>query len=318
MSHHSYAYRPSPAEIRRMEDDARRNRCDVLISRIKETNSQLLEDLKIDNSQISKLKSDTHEGLIAWEKSLNDALAKAENNQMRQREIETKCDLLAKRIMDVASDLSNPDEFKVSKPYMSTFSKLTAWKEELSDTLDEAEFKRQRDAGFLKKNVDKKLKLSNVNLSMKEQSRISDIQYARRMDKLDKLAKCIAQIEDEQTRESFVLETNPLLDMERDDEFDDMIIEINTRVRSIKKVERRRAEAMEEAERIAHIKSPDAPDIIAAAAKVSTQAELSDVKKRVAELLQAEQREANDRHVRRAIRETLKEMGYEEIGRAHV
>ena len=290
-------------------------------SHLEKMNEKLIEDLQqsipdsieldIDIFRHVNVSQETLSQILIWEESLRKKLETATENLRVQRAAETRCRLLEERVSELSMDMSNPQEFKVDKPKIRSLSDFDSWEDKLSQTLVEIEIKAERDAVYLGKQANKKLKLSNVNLSMKEPSRISDIQYARRMDKLDKLAKCISQIEDEQTRESFVFETNPLLDMERDDEFDDMIIEINTRVRSIKKVERRRAEAMEEAEKIAHIKSPDAPDIIAAAAKVSTQAELSDVKKRVAELLQAEQREANDRHVRRAIRETLKEMGYE-------
>ena len=294
-------------DVQEREDTRKKRKCEQLASRLRDMNLELFDEAKV---EIPLLAEDSSTGIDAWESSLMQAMDIASSNLEIQRELDTSIRLLEEQIASIASELSDSKYRSIHRPTMTSVADLKNWKENLKIILSEVEFKKERDAVFLGRQAEKKLKLSNVNLSMKEQSRISDIQIARRMDKLNKLTKCISQIEDEQTRESFVLETNPLLDMERDDEFDDAIIEINTRVRMIKKAEQCRNAALEEAAKIAHLQVPDVPGIINAASKVSGQVELADIRQRVKKLINEEDKELDNLYIQDAISETLAGIGY--------
>lgn len=298
----------SAEERRRREDMQRKRACDNMLSELGQLNEMILKGGKVhvDSSTI-----DDHEGLKRREAELVRAVQRAKAALQKQRQSEQKCRFLEEQINRVRADLSNPEEFALKKPAISSQSDLRAWEKELVATLNDAEYRSARDAVALSNKASKKLDLTGVELSKKEHFRIEEIQVARRMDKLSKVAASIADIEDESTRETFVLESASLLDRERDDEFDEAVIDINTRIRAIKQIEQRKADALKECSKISHLSSDEAKAVCALAEKVRSAEDLFAVRERVASLLDEEDRELDERYVRKAIRETLLELGYD-------
>ena len=295
-------------ELQRREDERRKRNCQNLISQIDQLNKELLDDCRI---AVSTPASESHEDLIRWEDALKNSLTKAKSTLREQRQSEQRCRLLVEQINRIRVDLTNPDEHKIANPEISSFEELKAWENNLVTALKDIEYKSARDAMYLKKQANKKLDLSKVDLTKKEHFRIDEIRTARRMEKLQTLAESIGEIDDPNTRESFVLEAAPLLDQENDNEFDEAVIKLNTRVRAIRKAQQNKSEALEEAAKVRHLNSPEAQTIQSAAERASTADDVANIRSQVAVLLEAENRELDERYVRQAIRETLVELGYD-------
>ncbi len=298
----------SPEERRRREINRLKGVCEHLQAQVGNINEQLLHDDMVD---IPCANGGEIGNLTSWQNALQSALTQANISIRIQREVESKCAIIVQQIKELGEHTSNPKNYEVIRPNITSIKDLQAWENDLLEKLEEAEYARARDAALLSYNATKKLDLSNVDLSAKEKSRVSDIQLARRMDKLDKLAKCISEIEDKDIRESFVLEASQLLNDEHDDDFDEKLIQLSTRVRNIKKTQHRRHDAADEISKISHIATKEADELRVFAKAASTQNDVSYIRKKVEELLAKEKKEQDELYVREAIQEVLLGLGYD-------
>ncbi len=301
----------SEAELRRREDESRRRSCETMSSRLDQMNQSLFFDIQVESPSLANDTNDTHQAIKDWETALNESIKRAQTNMHEQRETEVKCRLMVKKIKRMGEGTSNPNDYIVNSPEITSMKKLKEWEGDLIEKIKEAEYKNERDVILLRNKAAQRLDLSNVDLSMKEKSRIEEIRTARRMDKLQKLAESISEIEDETIRESLVLESVPLLNEEHDKDFDEAVIKLNTRVRGIKKAQQRRKDAFDEVAKIQHLKTAEARQVCALAESVGSSDDLARIKRKVTELLDLERRKQDERFVRKAIRETLVELGYD-------
>lgn len=298
----------SEAERRRQEDERRRHKCDGILTDIQEINSKLFIDLKVD---VVDNFTDNHDGLIKKEKYLNNLRGKAKEQLRKQNEILTRCDLLVKEIDKKRINLTRPGDYEPIKPKVKTFKDYENWENELNEIMTNIEIQSEKDAVLLKHTTKKRLDTGGVELSDNKVEQLRQERLNRRRVRLDTIASKICTIEDDRIRESFVIETRPLLDLENDQDFDDAVIDLNTKVRNEQKIQDFRNEAFEVVSQISYLDTKIAIDVQNKAKTVKSDNEVQEIKEIVSEIINKEKEKQDRKYISKALCETLKELGYD-------
>ncbi|MDO5426677.1 MAG: hypothetical protein Q4F54_02760 [Coriobacteriia bacterium] len=173
------------------------------------------------------------------------------------------------------------------------------------------EVQSEKDAVLLKHTTKKRLDTTNVKLTNNKVEQLREERLNRRRLKLDKIASKICIIEDDKIRESLVVEARPLLDLEEDQDFDDAIIELNTKVRDEEKIQDFRNQASEIVGQISYMNTKASIDVQNRAKTITTYNEVQEIKDIVDDILNKEKIKQDRKYVSKALGETLKELGYD-------
>lgn len=298
----------SAAEMRRREDERRKRNCSNLLNNIEKVNNKLLSDLRL---EVKDSYSDSHEDLIKKEDYLNNLKDKVNKNLQKQKEAQVRCELLSTQIDQKRQHLTNPSDFAPIKQKITNFADYKIWEEKLNNILDKIEIQSEKDAVLLKYKTKKNLDLNKVEISNNKVKQLRQNRINERRKKLDRIAERICSIEDDKTRETLVLKTTPLLDLESDEDFDDAIINLNTDVRDEIKAQKRKSEAIELVSQVMHLESREVNDLQLKAKNVRTTEDVRNIRVAVDSLLEDEKNKLDKIYINNALQETLIELGYE-------